>query len=116
MSSDQTSKQQTHGFLGHPIGLKTLFLTEMWERMSYYGMRALLVLYMTGNLTGFNPGLGWSQLEAQAIYGIYVGMVYFIVIPGGWLADRFPHANSLAVHYWLRVSLVFIFLLIRLTT
>jgi POT family proton-dependent oligopeptide transporter len=75
-------------FFGHPIGLRTLFLTEMWERMSYYGMRALLVLYMTGAITGFNPGLGWTSLEAQAIYGIYVGMVYFIVIPGGWLADN----------------------------
>ena len=49
---------------------------------------ALLVLYMTGAVTGFNPGLGWSSLEAQAIYGIYVGMVYFVVIPGGWLADN----------------------------
>ena len=75
-------------FFGHTIGLRTLFLTEMWERMSYYGMRALLVLYMTGVVTGFNPGLGWTSLEAQAIYGIYVGMVYFIVIPGGWLADN----------------------------
>jgi POT family proton-dependent oligopeptide transporter len=75
-------------FFGHPIGLRTLFLTEMWERMSYYGMRALLVLYMTGAITGFNPGLGWSQIEAQAIYGIYVGLVYFMVVPGGWLADN----------------------------
>ena len=75
-------------FLGHPKGLVTLFFTEMWERMSYYGMRALLVLFMTGGLTGFNPGLGWSQIEAQAIYGIYVGLVYFMVVPGGWLADN----------------------------
>jgi len=75
-------------FFGHPIGLKTLFLTEMWERMSYYGMRALLVLYMTGAVSGFNPGLGWSQVDAQAIYGIYVGMVYFMVVPGGWIADN----------------------------
>ena len=60
----------------------------MWERMSYYGMRALLVLYMTGAATGFNPGLGWSQVEAQAIYGIYSGMVYFMVVPGGWIADN----------------------------
>ena len=75
-------------FFGHPIGLRTLFLTEMWERMSYYGMRALLVLYMTGAVTGFNPGLGWSQVESQAIYGIYSGMVYFMVVPGGWIADN----------------------------
>jgi POT family proton-dependent oligopeptide transporter len=60
----------------------------MWERMSYYGMRALLVLYMTGAVTGFNPGLGWSQVESQAIYGIYSGMVYFMVVPGGWIADN----------------------------
>lgn len=76
------------GFFGHPIGLRTLFLTEMWERMSYYGMRALLVLYMTGAMTGFNPGLGWSAIEANAIYGIYVGFVYFMVVPGGWIADN----------------------------
>ena len=75
-------------FFGHPIGLRTLFLTEMWERMSYYGMRALFVLYMTGAVTGFNPGLGWSQVESQAIYGIYSGMVYFMVVPGGWIADN----------------------------
>ena len=75
-------------FFGHPIGLRTLFLTEMWARMSYYGMRALLVLYMTGAVTGFNPGLGWSQVESQAIYGIYSGMVYFMVVPGGWIADN----------------------------
>ena len=54
-------------FFGHPIGLRTLFLTEMWERMSYYGMRALLVLYMTGSLTGFNPGMGLSAMDANAI-------------------------------------------------
>ena len=78
----------SNAFFGHPIGLRTLFLTEMWERMSYYGMRALLVLYMTGAVTGFNPGLGWSQVESQAIYGIYSGMVYFMVVPGGWIADN----------------------------
>ena len=76
------------GFFGHPIGLRTLFLTEMWERMSYYGMRALLVLYMTGSLAGFNPGMGLSAMDANAIYGIYVGMVYFMVVPGGWIADN----------------------------
>jgi POT family proton-dependent oligopeptide transporter len=85
MSEMSVSDRQ---FFGHPIGLRTLFLTEMWERMSYYGMRALLVLYMTGAITGFNPGLGWSQIDAQAIYGVYVGLVYFMVVPGGWVADN----------------------------
>ena len=75
-------------FFGHPVGLRTLFLTEMWERMSYYGMRALLVLYMTGAVSTANAGLGMSPLEAQAIYGIYVGMVYFLAVPGGWLAGN----------------------------
>ena len=82
-------------FFGHPIGLRTLFLTEMWERMSYYGMRALLVLYMTGAVTLANAGLGMSELEAQAIYGIYVGMVYFLAVPGGWLGDNlFGHQRA----------------------
>ena len=61
------------GFFGHPKGLRTLFFTELWERMSYYGMRGLLVLYMTVGVTG-NPGLDWSNAEANAIYGIYAGM------------------------------------------
>ena len=65
MNNEAIENNSNDGFFGHPIGLRTLFLTEMWERMSYYGMRALLVLYMTGALTGFNPGLGWSSLEAQ---------------------------------------------------
>ena len=93
-------------FFGHPKGMVTLFFTEMWERMSYYGMRALLVLYMTASLTevigpgglsvpNWNPGLGLTGVEAQAIYGIYVGMVYFMVIPGGWLADNvFGHQKK----------------------
>ena len=88
MSNQKNLTTNDTWFFGHPKGMVTLFFTEMWERMSYYGMRALLVLYMTGAVTGFNPGLGWSQVDAQAIYGIYVGMVYFMVIPGGWLADN----------------------------
>ena len=85
MSQDQPTQAD---FFGHPIGLRTLFLTEMWERMSFYGMRALLVLYMTGAISQLEGGLGFSQIDAQAIYGIYVGMVYFMVVPGGWLADN----------------------------
>jgi POT family proton-dependent oligopeptide transporter len=74
---------------GHPIGLFVLFFTEMWERFSYYGMRALLVLYLTSKTTDANSGLGWSQSEALALYGWYTGLVYIMAIPGGILADKF---------------------------
>ena len=73
-------------FFGHPDGLSTLFLTEMWERMSYYGMRMLLVLYMTAALQ--EGGLGMTVASATAIYGLYTGFVYFMGLPGGWIADR----------------------------
>ena len=73
--SEQEANLSQSNFFGHPIGLRTLFFTELWERMSYYGMRGLLVLYMTIGVVG-NPGLGWSNVEANAIYGIYAGMVY----------------------------------------
>ncbi|OHU84594.1 MULTISPECIES: peptide MFS transporter [Pseudoalteromonas] len=79
------SSQDT-GFFGHPKGLSTLFFTEMWERMSYYGMRALLVLFMTASLQ--QEGLGFTVASAAAIYGLYTGAVYFLGLPGGWVADR----------------------------
>ena len=74
---------------GHPKGLFVLFFTEMWERFSYYGMRAILVLYIISETTGDNPGLGWSNGEALALYGWYTMMVYVMSIPGGILADKF---------------------------
>ena len=80
------SSSSTGGFFGHPKGLSTLFFTEMWERMSYYGMRALLVLFMTASLQ--EEGLGFTVASAAAIYGLYTGAVYFLGLPGGWLADR----------------------------
>ena len=89
MSNQNNLSTNDTWFFGHPKGMVTLFFTEMWERMSFYGMRALLVLYMTATVdSSFNPGMGLSKEAAQAIYGIYVGMVYFMVIPGGWLADN----------------------------
>ena len=89
MNNQIKSTSNDTWFFGHPKGMVTLFFTEMWERMSFYGMRALLVLYMTAAVDStFNPGMGLSSEAAQAIYGIYVGMVYFMVIPGGWLADN----------------------------
>ena len=73
-------------FFGHPRGLSTLFFTEMWERFSYYGMRALLILFMTASpATG---GLGFDAATAGAIYGLYTAMVYMFTLPGGWIADR----------------------------
>ena len=74
---------------GHPKGLFVLFFTEMWERFSYYGMRAILVLYIISETTGDNPGLGWTTGEALALYGWYTMMVYVMSIPGGIIADRF---------------------------
>src|SRR5580765_4994301 len=73
-------------FFGHPRGLSTLFFTEMWERFSYYGMRALLLLYMTAPLTA--GGLGLDAARGGAIYGLYTSMVYMTSLPGGWIADR----------------------------
>jgi POT family proton-dependent oligopeptide transporter len=72
---------------GHPTGLYLLFTTEMWERMSYYGMRALLVLYMVS--ASNKGGFGWSQSRALEIYGLYTGLVYLTPVVGGFLADRY---------------------------
>lgn len=74
------------GFLGHPRGLSTLFFTEMWERFSYYGMRAILVLFMTTETA--QEGLGLDAEDAGAIYGLYTAGVYLLTLPGGWLADN----------------------------
>ncbi|MBD0777190.1 peptide MFS transporter [Maribacter sp. ANRC-HE7] len=73
---------------GHPVGLYVLFFTEMWERFSYYGMRAILVLYLVTQTAGDNPGLGWSNKEALVLYGWYTMLVYVASIPGGIIADR----------------------------
>lgn len=75
-------------FFGHPRGLSTLFFTEMWERFSYYGMRALLTLFMTSATIGTNPGLGFDVATAGAIYGLYTSLVYILALPGGWVADN----------------------------
>jgi proton-dependent oligopeptide transporter, POT family len=72
-------------FFGHPRGLSTLFFTEMWERFSYYGMRALLILFMTDSAHG---GLGMTAERAGALYGLYTFGVYALALPGGWIADR----------------------------
>ncbi len=73
-------------FFGHPRGLSTLFFTEMWERFSYYGLRPLLVLFMSAALA--NGGFGMDRATASAIVGIYAASVYLASLPGGWIADR----------------------------
>lgn len=73
---------------GHPVGLYVLFFTEMWERFSYYGMRAILTLYLVEKTTGDNPGLGWTDMESLSLYGWYTMLVYVMSIPGGIIADK----------------------------
>jgi len=87
--SEISIKPHQKELFGHPIGLYVLFLTEMWERFSYYGMRAILVIYMMAQFTDKNgPGLGWTEKESLQLYGWYVMLVYVISIPGGILADK----------------------------
>ncbi|MGV6831267.1 MAG: peptide MFS transporter [bacterium] len=74
--------------MGHPAGLFVLFFTEMWERFSYYGMRAILVIFLTGVVTGENPGWGWDKSAALSLLGTYAMFVYLTPIVGGWLADN----------------------------
>lgn len=77
----------THNIFGHPRGLFLLFSTELWERFSYYAMRAILVLFLTD--TTINGGLGWSTKDALDLYGIYTGLVYITPLIGGWIADNY---------------------------
>ena len=73
-------------FFGHPRGLATLFMTEMWERFSFYGLRAILVLFLVASPAA--GGLGLTDQTAAALVGIYGAFVYLVALPGGWIADR----------------------------
>ncbi|HVE56955.1 MAG TPA: peptide MFS transporter [Pyrinomonadaceae bacterium] len=88
---DELEPKNDRGFFGHPWGLSTLFFTEMWERFSYYGMRAILFLYMTAKIS--EGGLGWDEKDAGPIFGLYAASVYFLPLIGGWLADRYIGAK-----------------------
>ena len=86
------STQPADGFLGHPAGLSTLFFAELWERFSYYGMRAILLLFLVAQVqTG---GMGLDVRTATAIYGLYTAGVYIASLPGGWIADRLLGAQG----------------------
>ncbi|MEU8583343.1 peptide MFS transporter [Streptomyces abikoensis] len=95
-AAEQEKTSPTSGgmtFFGHPFGLAPLFLTEMWERFSYYGMRALLVVYLISGGPDAKPGsqgggLAMPEASSVAIYSIYVAMVYLLAMPGGWFGDR----------------------------
>jgi POT family proton-dependent oligopeptide transporter len=81
------SRDPDRAFFGHPIGLRTLFFTEMWERFSYYGMRAILTLYIISKPE--HGGLGMTIQAAGIVYALYTSTVYMLSLPGGWIADRF---------------------------
>ena len=78
----------SRSFFGHPRGLATLFMTEFFERFTYYGLRAMLVLFLAASATGQNPGFGVDGATAGAVYALFTGAAYLACIPGGWLADR----------------------------
>ncbi|MFI1017616.1 peptide MFS transporter [Streptomyces sp. NPDC020965] len=86
LTKDSVGSVPEKTFFGHPRGLANLFMTEMWERYSFYGMRALLVLYLATNVA--DGGLGMKDATAVAIYSVYNAMVYLLALPGGWLGDR----------------------------
>jgi POT family proton-dependent oligopeptide transporter len=86
MTSETTGTQEKH-FFGQPVGLRVLFFTEMWERFSYYGMRALLILFMVAPAAA--GGFGFTTVQAASIYGWYTALAYLACIPGGWVADRY---------------------------
>src|ERR1051325_7871515 len=85
-----------HAFFGHPRGLSALFFTERWERFSYCGMRALLILFMTAPPAA--GGLGFDTAVAGAIYGLYTSSVYMACLPGGWIADRLVGARRAVLY------------------
>jgi len=96
MTKIYTKGQDQTELMGHPIGLFVLFFTEMWERFSYYGMRALLVIFLTSEI--IKGGWGWTRKEAYALYGWYVMLVYFLPMLGGWLADnKWGHVKTVIV-------------------
>ena len=87
-TEDQTKSFFDSKVLGHPAGLFVLFFTEMWERFSFYGMRVLLVNFLTMAVIGYNPGWEWSAGNATALFGTYAGLLYLTPILGGIIADK----------------------------
>lgn len=88
MTNNSTDQFFKNPVLGHPAGLFVLFFTEMWERFSYYGMRALLILFLTTAITDAHPGWGWPAGNAYALFGSYTALVYLSSMLGGYFADK----------------------------
>ncbi len=83
--------------LGHPAGLFVLFFTEMWERFSFYGMRVLLIQFLTASVLGANPGWGWTAEQAGALYGTYAMLLYITPIFGGVIADKYIGSRAAVI-------------------
>src|SRR5579871_243878 len=92
---DASPADTTGTLFGHPRGLATLFLTEMWERFTHYGMRAILVLFMVSAAT--DGGLGLSDRAATSVYGLFVASCYLLSLFGGWIADRLIGAQRAVI-------------------
>jgi POT family proton-dependent oligopeptide transporter len=101
-SRTEVQPQQDTRFFGHPRGLATLFFTEMWERFSYYGMRAILILYMVAPER--SGGLGFSVAKGGAVYGFYTALVYLMNLPGGWVADRITGQQKAVLYGGILIS------------
>jgi proton-dependent oligopeptide transporter, POT family len=82
------SPDYSRSFFGHPRGLATLFMTEFFERFTYYGLRTMLVLFLAASTTAANPGYGIDNETAGAVYALFAGCAYLVTVPGGWIADR----------------------------
>ena len=93
-----TDKFFSKNVIGHPAALFVLFFTEMWERFSYYGMRAILVIFLTGAIISDNPGWGWSSSAALSLLGTYAMFAYLAPLAGGWLGDeKIGYRNAVVI-------------------
>lgn len=98
MSENSSVSLQEEGkVLGHPSGLFVLFFTEMWERFSFYGMRVLLIQFLTASVLGANPGWGWTAEQAGALYGTYAMLLYITPIFGGVIADKYIGSRAAVI-------------------
>lgn len=111
MSNSPAPSTYDRGFFGHPTGLAILFFTEMWERFSYYGMRGLLILYLTADYA--SGGMNFDVAKATAIYALYTSMVYLVGLPGGWIGDRLWGQRKSVLYGGVLITIGHIFLAVH---